>query len=68
MLDISLIVERLAESGGFVGCFYEGGEWVVSVRWGCEADDSPMVGAEALGLGGTAQEALGAVMEQARLV
>jgi len=68
VLDISLIVERLAESGGSLAVFYADGEWVVSVRWGREAKDSPMVGAEALGLGATAEEALGAAMEQARLV
>jgi hypothetical protein len=63
--DIKVIAERLAiEEGSFALSYFEG-QWSVAIVWGQEADDSPMAGAAAYGLGTTAREAIEAAIREA---
>lgn len=60
--DALLSLDRVPEKG-------EGGkpEWIVSLIWGQEAEDSPMAGAASYGVGDTLAEALGQVYDELRL-
>jgi hypothetical protein len=43
------------------------GKWSASLAWGREAPDSPMVAAQAIGMGDTPAEAIAQIVEEARL-
>jgi hypothetical protein len=63
-LDIAMIANKLAEQEGTFALGFHGGKWSVAIEWGKEAEDSPMVGAAAYGMGDTAQDAVfGALKE-----
>lgn len=42
------------------------GDWLVSMEWGSEAPDSPMIGAASYGAGDTLADAIQQVVEEVR--
>lgn len=64
-LDIAVIASKLAEDEGTFALGFHRGKWTTAIEWGKEAEDSPMVGAAAYGMGETAQEATLAAMREA---
>lgn len=63
--DIKLVAEHLAVEEGSFALVCHDGQWTASIEWGCEADDSPMVGAAAYGIGATAREAIENAVDEA---
>lgn len=65
-LDVTAVAVLLAGHGGRFGLsVHDDGVWAAGIEWGKEAEDSPMAGAAAYGIGATAQEAVMAVLREA---
>jgi hypothetical protein len=73
LLDMIAAIEMFAhERGGMFGLSFNACEertrkWAASLTWGREAPDSPMVSAQALGIGEVIREALQQVIDEAHI-
>lgn len=64
---MSRIEEFAAERNGSLGVHFGNHEWSVSLTWGEEEPGSPMVGAQALGIGSLLEHALIQVAQEAQI-